>query len=334
MEDRMKYLCFSIIIILIPTLLIAQENAKVGTAGAQFLEIGLSARAAGMGEAFVVAVDNSEAIFWNPGALALVEGNDISASYVKWPTEIIYSGVTFAASIENIGTFGFHLAGLKMGDMRVRTIFNPEGDGRMFTASQFCGGISFARFVTENFSVGGTFKYIREDFWDYTAQNWAVDIGTYYKTNFRSLVLGMSILNFGPEMTFSGQFTDYGDPDEGGQQGDFEVKDFSNYPLPLTFRFGMAMYVYESEDLRVLTSIDTHKPNDNNQHMNAGFECTFMNMLIFRSGYKLAYDEGGFCFGAGFRYAIPGSFNIRLDYSYADLGLLDIAHRGSFGFSF
>jgi len=94
----MKYLCFSIIIILIPFLLIAQENVKAGTAGAQFLEIGLSARATGMGEAFVVAVDNSEAIFWNPGALALVEGNDISASYVKWPTEIIYSGIAFAVS--------------------------------------------------------------------------------------------------------------------------------------------------------------------------------------------------------------------------------------------
>jgi hypothetical protein len=328
-----RFLCI-VTISLLASSILGQENAKVGTAGAQFLKIGLSARATGMGEAYIVAVDNSEAIFWNPGALARVEKFDISASYVQWPADIAYSGIALAAFFENIGTFGFHISGLQLGDMRVRTIYKPEGDGRMFTAGQFSTGLSFARFLTSHFSVGLTFKYIHEKFWDYSAKNWAIDIGTFYDTGFNSLVLGMSILNFGPEMAFEGRYIDYSDPDEIGESGEFEEKEFLHYPLPLTFRFGLAMYVYQSENMRVLTSMDTYKPNDNRQQVNAGLEFTFIDMLMLRGGYKFGSDENNYCFGAGFRLEFFNALNLRLDYSYADMGVLDIVHRGTFGVSF
>ena len=147
---------------------------------------------------------------------------DISASYVRWPADIVYSGVALAKTWDSFGTLGFHVAGLQLGDMRVRTIYNPQGDGQMFTASQFSAGFSFSRFLTERFSAGLTIKYIQEDIWDYVAKNWAIDIGTYYDTGYHSLVLGMSILNFGPEMQFIGDYIDYSDPDEEKESGDFE----------------------------------------------------------------------------------------------------------------
>jgi opacity protein-like surface antigen len=330
----MRKLILIFLIILFPVFLSAQEVAKVGTAGAQFLKIGLSARATAMGEAYTVVPNGSEAIFWNPGAMALVEGHDISASYVSWPADIDYSGVAYSTHIEGFGVLGFHVVGLKTGDMRVRTIFNPEGTGEMFTASQFAGGISYATFLTDKFAIGGTFKYVREDFWTYRATNWGVDIGTYYRTGFRSLVLGMSIMNFGPEMAFGGSYVDYGDPREGGAPGEFEVIDFQNYQLPMTFRLGLAMNVYETEDIKVLTALDASKPNDNKQRVNAGVEFMFMDMVALRGGYKLGYDEDTYAFGAGFQYALFGSVKIRLDYSYSDMGILDVVHRGSFGLSF
>jgi len=238
----MRFYLVIVIIILLPAILISQaSNAKVGTAGAQFLKIGLSARATSMGNAYIVVTDNSEAIFWNPGALARLKGADISGSYVKWPAGIIFSGVSLARSLGDKGTLGLHFAGLDIGDMRVRTIYKPEGDGRMFSASQFCSGLTYSKFLTDKFSVGGTIKYIQEDFWTYTSKSWAIDVGTFYETGFRSLVLGMSILNFGPDMSFDGTFIDYSDPLEGGEAGDFEKKKFGSYPLPLSFRFGMAM---------------------------------------------------------------------------------------------
>jgi len=321
-----------LLLILIPVFLCGQDVAKVGTAGAQFLKIGLSARATGMGEAFNVVVNNSEAIYWNPAALVLVENSDLSGSYVQWPADITYSGFAYATKIESFGTIGFHLAGLKAGDMKVRTIFNPEGDGRMFTASQFVGGLSYSTYLTDKFSVGATWKYIQEDFWTYTAKNWAVDIGTYYKTGFRSLVIGMSIMNFGPEMGFNGSFTEYGNAPSA--DGTYQTTDFETYALPLTFRLGLAMYVYETEDMKLLTALDTNKPNDNVQRVNAGLEFTFMDILALRGGYKIGYDEDAFSFGAGINYALFGSANLRVDYSYSDMGVLEAVHRGSFGVSF
>ena len=88
------------LLLLVPMLVMGQEIAKTGTAGAQFLKIGLSARAAAMADAFTVAVDNSEAVFWNPGALAVVQTNDLSAAYVRWPADITYSGAAAATYLE------------------------------------------------------------------------------------------------------------------------------------------------------------------------------------------------------------------------------------------
>jgi opacity protein-like surface antigen len=59
-----------------------------------------------------------------------------------------------------------------------------------------------------------------------------------------------------------------------------------------------------------------------------------MDMVALRGGYKLGYDEDTYAFGAGFQYALFGSVKIRLDYSYSDMGILDVVHRGSFGLSF
>lgn len=328
---KMKKLFIIVLLITLPVLLFAQEG-KIGTAGAQFLKIGLSARATGMAGAFTAVTNDAEAIFWNPGALAQVQGNDITAAYVQWPADIVYSGAALATNIEGVGVLGFHIAGLKAGDMRVRTLSYPEGNGQMFTASQFVGGISYSTFLTDRFAIGATWKYVQEDFHEYSSANWAVDVGTYYHTGFRSLVIGMSILNFGPESQFDGSYLDYSDPAEGGIG--YEEKDFAPYNLPLTFKFGLAMNVYETEDIKVLTALDTNKPNDNEQRVNAGVEFSFIDMLALRGGYNVNYDEQTFTFGAGFKYNLFGTTNVRLDYSYGDLGVLDVVHRGSFGLSF
>ena len=57
-------------------------------------------------------------------------------------------------------------------------------------------------------------------------------------------------------------------------------------------------------------------------------------MVALRGGYKLNYDEASFTFGAGVNTAVFGDFKVRLDYAYSDMGILDVVHRGSIGFSF
>lgn len=47
----------------------AWGQAKVGTAGAQFLELGVSARAIAMGDAFLSICDDASAVYYNPAGL-------------------------------------------------------------------------------------------------------------------------------------------------------------------------------------------------------------------------------------------------------------------------
>ncbi len=57
------------------------------------------------------------------------------------------------------------------------------------------------------------------------------------------------------------------------------------------------------------------------------------NMLALRAGYKVNYDEEGMSAGIGFRKNIVGT-NIKLDYSYSDLGVFNTVNRISIGASF
>ncbi|MGB9561861.1 MAG: hypothetical protein ACPL6C_03505, partial [bacterium] len=57
-----------LIVVSLPALVLAQ--AKVGTAGAQFLEIIPTARTGGMGEVYLSIADDADAIYINPGGLS------------------------------------------------------------------------------------------------------------------------------------------------------------------------------------------------------------------------------------------------------------------------
>lgn len=324
---KLLTLCF-IFLIIQPAL--SQEFAKVGQAGAQFLEIGLSPRYTGMGEAGTAMVNDANAIFWNPGALVNVENIDLVSSYVKWPADIIYSGSAAAKTIPGVGTIGIHLAALTMGDMNVRTPFYPEGTGEMFTVSSFAGGISFARYLTDKFSIGATYKVVFEKYYTFESQGWAIDLGTLYHTGYKSLVIGMSIMNFGPEMGFRGEYEDYADLDGNGNP---RVHGFQPYPLPLTFKFGLAMNLYEAEDYTILGAVDGIHPSDNITHVNMGLEARFMDMLFVRGGYKLNYDEDTFAAGIGMMLPLAKN-QLRFDYAYNDLGVLEGIHRVGLGISF
>ena len=68
----MRYCCILLACILIlPS--IASGQSKVGQAGAQFLEMGISARAVSMGEAFSAVSDDATAIHYNPAGLTQLD---------------------------------------------------------------------------------------------------------------------------------------------------------------------------------------------------------------------------------------------------------------------
>src|SRR4030067_2937381 len=95
-------------------------QAKVGTAGAQFLEVGISARAVAMGEAFTSIVDDASSVYYNPAGLALVPGREVMVSHVLYVADINYSFVALAFPVDKLGgTVGVAAYYMDIGQMDV-----------------------------------------------------------------------------------------------------------------------------------------------------------------------------------------------------------------------
>ncbi|MCI0496041.1 PorV/PorQ family protein [candidate division KSB1 bacterium] len=309
----------------------AQDFAPVGTAVAQFLEIGVGARGTGMGEAFTSLTNDAGSAFWNPAGLVGAQKRNLYTSYTVWPADISIGSFAFAMDLGNIGTFAISSAYLMTGDMDVTTVFQPEGTGESFSISNFSLGLSYARFLTDHLSIGVTTKIVREKYLDYGYTTWALDMGTIYRTGFHGLNLGMSILHFGPEVKFSGDYIDYSDP----KSVDVNTpKTFETYSLPINFRIGLSMNVLETQNNKLIASAEMIHPNNNLEQYNWGMEYCFNNMFFLRGGYRFNIDEGGLALGTGVDLNILGASDVTIDYSFADLGILKSVHRFSLALSF
>ena len=252
-------------------------------------------------------------------------------AYNSWPADISIGGIALSWNFGNYGTIALSSVFLNTGDMTVTTVNDPEGlSGTKFSLVNYAVGVSYARFLTDRLSLGVTAKIVREDYMGYGYSTLAFDVGTLYRTNFHGLTLGMSILHFGQEITFSGSYYDYSDPESA--QGD--QKNFDNYSLPINFRVGVSMDIWKKDKNKIISAMDMVHPNNNLEQYNLGFEYSFDNMLFIRSGYKFRIDQGGFSLGAGVNYQLGDALSTELDYSFSELGILPSVHRLSASFLF
>lgn len=316
------------------------ETTKVGTTAAQFLKIDVAPRAAALGGAFVAIANDASALYWNSAGISRLTQTEFIVSHTNWIVGLNYEFGGVVIPIEQVGTFGASITSLTTEDMDVRTVDQPEGTGEKFSYSDLAAGVSYARNLTDRFSIGFTAKYIRESIWHMSAATIAFDIGTLYKTSFNALTIGMSITNFGGTMKYEGSDAVVYYNVNAGKNGsnDKVVTDIrtDEWSLPLAFRVGLAAEPISSEMHRLLLAVDALHANDNTESMNIGAEYTFNNMLLLRGGYKALFrrdSEEGLTLGGGIRYPLS-TMNLKVDYSYSDFGRLNSVQRFSFGVEF
>ncbi len=306
---------------------IAQASfAKTGTSGAQFLKIGVGCRGVAMGGAFVATADDPSAAYWNPGALVRVPGTQFQFSGTQLYADILYGSGIITHELAGIGTMALQFGLLSSGDMNLTTVENPEGT-ETFTSSDMVIGLSFARMLTDRFSAGLTAKYVRETWDDVSAGGVAIDIGTLYDTGFKTLRIGMSIQNFGPELTPGGEAATW-------NNGSDSLTSYAPYSMPMNFRIGLAMDVIDKGPNHLVVEVDGVHPADNVEQVNIGAEYWYNNMIAIRGGYRVNTDEEGLTAGAGFRVPLPGNKTLSLDYAWQDFNRLEMVHRASLGFAF
>lgn len=286
---------------------------KVGTYAAQFLKIGVSARATAMGSAFTAVADDATATFWNPAGLVSVDGTVVSLNHTEWPADINleYATYTFSPGFLQ-GKMSLHARGLTMDPQVVRTIYRQQGTGEMFDAGDMSFGMSYARYFTDKFSSGATVSWMHMGLADRSVNSFVVDFGLLYRIGIRGMKLGMAVQNIGSEVDF----------------------DSRSSKLPTTFKVGLALDAYRNGPHSLITVGEFSHPSDNKERQNFGVEYSYNSFFFLRSGYNVNYDSESFAAGAGIALQTSQSTSIDADYSFVDMGSLGGVHRMSLAFTY
>jgi hypothetical protein len=323
---RTLLVAFVVILLLAAACWSAETFEKVGTVGSQFLKIGAGARGVAMGEAFVAIDGDATCTYWNPAGIASIEGSRFSLNHASWLAELSHEYATYIFSYKFIpGVLGISATVLQMDPMAETTEYRQEGTGYSFDAGSMAFALTYARMLTDRFSFGATLKWIHEGLADYSGEAFAADLGTIYDTGFRGIKIGMSFLHMGAGYTF--------------------ISDGKESPMPVTFKVGVSMPVWNAPDHRLLGAIEFNHPPDGAERLNLGAEYVYQKFgpnfeVALRGGYRFNRDEEGLAGGFGVKFPFvrigleskPSIWTV--DYCYSDMGILEASHKVSLGVGF
>ncbi len=263
---------------------------RAGTATAQFLKIGVGARATAMGETFVAVANDASALYWNPAGSTQFSSNEIVLAHTSWFVDIKHQFFGAVYHLTTDDAIGISVTSLHMDDMKVTTEFAPRGNGNYFTFGDVAFGLTYSRKLTPQFSFGSTIRYVEETMDVLKMRGLMIDLGTYYWTGLGTSRFAAVVTNFGNQISPSGSVTLYG-----GQV----INQFQRFPPPTIFKFGFAFEPVMNETSILTMAIQLNHPNDNSENMSLGAEYGWMKTFFLRVGYKLNVDEQSFSCGAG-----------------------------------
>ena len=318
----------------------AVSHEGAGTAGLNFLKIGVGGRPTGMGEAFVGVSDDATALYWNPAGLYGLSSPEAVAMHDEWFQGIRYEYLGYIQPLGDLlpavgGVAGVSAAGLYHEPIALTT--DGESSSEDFEAYDIALSFSYGRGLSDlqevlgGASVGLNLKLLYERIYTYSAIGIGLDIGGRYDFSktpwYESLPAGKEFIpeSFGLSVANVG----YTGPMKPGGKP---------INMPTIIRLGTS---YKFLDDSLTVAADLAIPLDNYPRLSIGAEYWIEKIIGLRMGYITTYgtDVGSVGLppnlraGLGFRW---GQFEF--DYSLAPYGLLSqesfvgMVHRISVSF--
>ena len=308
---------------------LSAEIKKVAQSGYQFLKIDADARAAAMGGAFTILGRGASSMFYNPAGMTENTASiDFFTTQTNWLSDISYYTLGITKKLGNIGVIGFSMHAADYGEIIGTQVadntagFVETGNVEVEASAM---GISFAKSLTDRFSIGGQVKFVSQNLGktlmpdgvekSNKTDGLAYDFGTIYYPGIKSFRFGMGVRNFSKNFKYEND----------------------SFPLPLTFTIGVAMDIMDfignfGEKNNLLFEVDAVHPIDYTERVNIGFEYGYNKMLFLRGGYKFNHDTEGLSLGLGFSLRLLG-FMTNLSYSFNDAGDFSPVNRISINLS-
>lgn len=338
-EKRAKILIVLLLHCFIANSLFAAFS-KVGLTAVPFLKISVG-RASGMGDAFSAIADDASATYYNPAGLGNLTKREVLLNHIDWIADVNHDYGSLILPITNLGTVGFSVTALTMGDMeqtildnQATTVREDSGTGLMFGAADFAFGLSYGRLITDKLSFGFTVKAVSSNIWDMNQSGAAFDLGLLYNTGFKSLRLGAVIANYGAELAYKGRQLDFADTTQKSRPP--ATLKTTPAPLPTVFRFGIGYNLIETKTNILTLAVDLTHPNDINETVNFGLEYNMSDLFFLRGGYILNTDGSyaqelgrntGISAGTGIIFKPNPGLRLNINYGFRWMGVLKATHR-------
>jgi outer membrane protein OmpA-like peptidoglycan-associated protein len=281
-----------------------------GTSAFQFLQLGVGARPAAMGEVFAGVAHDANAVYWNPAGLAGMQRDELSMTHALWLEDITYSNAVYARHALG-GTIGAAFNILNTGSIQ-----KADNTGlrlaENYSMSDMLGLVSYAR-EWGDLALGANLKYISSRIEEESASSYAADVGALYgglRLWGRPLTAGLAVQNLGAKVKYVSE----------------------ENPLPVITRAGVALQVFKN----LLVASDLVY-TEKNASLRGGAEYTRRLgalVLAARAGYKSDTVKelgalSGLTAGMGVKLG-----DYQVDYAWNSFTDLGVTHRISLAMRF
>jgi hypothetical protein len=294
------------------------EARAQGESAVPFLLIAPNSRAAGMGESGTGTVDDASAIYWNPGALAFLKGQEVSITHANWLPQfnlpdLFYDHLNYRMDVDAIGgTIGASVTYLSLGEFAVTNSSGPTVIDK-FKSYEYAIAAGYATKVTNDLGVGVNVRFIHSalspigtesEQGNGISSTVSADVALMYRPTKLEVPLlgdignafsvGLNLSNLGPKVT-------YVDADQAD-------------PLPTNLRLGLGYKLFNDEYNSLQLGLDFSRllVRRNADQTSDPFYKALFTAWGDGSGLKKVIMSGG----AEYWYGAPRLIAIRLGYFY------------------
>ncbi len=326
---KKQYRHLVVVLTLLPGLVafeaLGQSNERFGTSALSELTVPVTPRTIALGSTLTGGMNGAsgvEALISNPAAILVNPSTTAMFSRMNYVADV---GVNYFGVAQRFGSsnIGLTVMSWDYGDIPETTVENPEIDpDNTWSAATIAVGFTYGRQLTDRIAAGITFKGLSQRIDNMDARTMALDAGMTYIVGESGLRFGVSLRNFGPQLSFDG--VGLQDPiitasPAGTYEVPGELRDVRS-ELPSMLNFG-AVYENQFSSDMTATVLANFRSNsyDVNQYA-GGVELGFQGLLFVRAGLDISSEPelvhwSEWNLGAGLSLPV-GPSRLMIDYAY------------------